>query len=125
MKEENKYRILVIEYEEVLASAIRDILELENYLALATTDAYAAGLVIDSFCPDIVMLGYYSYIEKSFLLERCQYNYPIVYICSQTVVARIRHNYFFSSQDRILEKPFDAEEMLVNLDSMRPLCKTS
>ena len=103
----------MLEDDIQLLGSIRDILELDNFLVLASQDAYAARLAIDSFCPDIVILGFFSKLSFQYkqLANYCYYYYPIVYICGRDYAVAMRQNQWYTDEDKIIIKPFDAEEL--------------
>jgi DNA-binding response OmpR family regulator len=110
-----KKRVLVIEEDKHLMSGVRDILELEDYLVLATADAYSAMLVIDDFCPDIVVLGIVFFgpdAQQQRLIGYCCYLYPIVYLSYVSFARKMTQCHLHTEEDEILTRPFDAQDLL-------------
>lgn len=110
MLPERKQRILVVESSPYFCEAIKDILELEGYTALAAKSPTEALHILDIFCPDALIISTYYGIFDDTLFERCAKHYPICYLTlpgewSRKVEAHL------SSQDSYLLKPFEADEM--------------
>jgi DNA-binding response OmpR family regulator len=114
MFKQTKKRILVVEDDKLVLNGIQDILQLENFLVLGTMDAHAAALVIDSFCPDTVVLGFVFSpdTQQSHLISYCRYLYPIVYLCYRSYAARLSESNLLTEEDEVLTKSFHAEELL-------------
>jgi DNA-binding response OmpR family regulator len=121
MIEKMRLRILVVEANIALGEDICELLELDNHVALATNDPYAAHLVIESFCPNLLMISFSLYFEYGFieLINHCRNYYPIIYLCSNNSSARfLKREGLFWEDVRILEKPFDCYEMMATIEEL-------
>src|SRR5688572_25214294 len=110
MTEQMTLRILVVEANTALGEDICELLQLDNHVALATDDPHAARLVIESFCPNLVMMSYSLFNGYRFetLIEHCRNYYPIIFLCANRASALFLHREGMYWEDiRVLEKPFD------------------
>lgn len=123
MFQERKQRILVFDFCPHLADDIAEILGWEDYIALGTTRPENVLAILDIFCPDALIIGTYPELYKSPLFRRCVNNYPTFYLTSSRE-ASIQLVPYLSRQDYCLSKPFDIEDLLIELKRILKLSKT-
>ena len=109
-----KRRIFVVERDIHMMDGIKDILELENYLVLATTDVHAARLVIDDFYPDIALISISNALapREFLLMHPCRYRYPVICLNYFNYMKKTSNFQWIGEEGEFLSRPFDPEDLV-------------
>ncbi len=117
--------ILVVEDDAHLRASIKDILELESYLVLTAQHGQHALEILrneDNPTPDLIvsdiMMPYMDGIEflKKLRAEARWVSIPFIFLTARTEKAD-RHKGLMMGVEHYLEKPFDADDLLVTVAS--------
>ncbi|MEM6965894.1 MAG: response regulator transcription factor [Bacteroidota bacterium] len=124
----NKIKILYVEDEPHLGKIVKESLESRDFVVKMLPDGRGVRSAVDSFQPQIcvldVMLPYKDGFTVGKELQNTHPTLPIIYLTAKTQTKDVL-NGFQSGGNDYIKKPFSMEELIVRINNILNLSKSS